>query len=146
MPRVHIGVHCMRCAHPLLPVLPTLLHAQQHRVHGQQQTTIPVNCTCLLHKCCWASVSLSCCMPHKLCLSQAPTALFQFLPPAPWHHCVHMVTQELQANRLCKPHHADAFRTSCVAYGLDLSAQHSRAHGQDAAADPLTVLQGLLDR
>lgn len=58
-------------------------------------------------------------------------------------------TQELQAARLCKPEQVEAFKASCLVFGLDLSAQQQEQQQQQrpgAAADPVAALKGLLDR
>lgn len=54
-------------------------------------------------------------------------------------------TQELQAARLCKPEQVEAFKASCLVFGLDLSAQQQQQR-PGTAADPVESLKGLMDR
>lgn len=50
-------------------------------------------------------------------------------------------------HKLCKPEHVEAFRASCLAYGLDLAAPPGGARMAPAAsADPMTNLQSMLER
>lgn len=59
-----------------------------------------------------------------------------------FHPAAILTAQELQANKLCKAGQAEAFTASCLAVGVDLSAQP----GAPTNTDPVEALQTMLDR